>query len=61
MDVKCRQLVHSFVHESAGIELCIPGGWAILVWTRDLSLRSLLDDNLCKRTAQLFAVPSLIH
>ena len=36
-------------------------GLATLVWTRDLSLRRLLDDSLCRRTAQLFAVPTPIH
>ena len=47
--------------ELAGIELCVLGRWATLVWTWDLSLHRLLDDTICRRTAQLIAVPSLIH
>ena len=61
VDVERRQLVQFFTWESAGIEFCDLGGWATLVGTRDLSPGRLLDDNLCRRNAQLFAAPSLIH
>ena len=46
---------------AVGIGLYIPGGLATLAWTRDLLPRCLCDDSLCRRTVQLFAVPSPVR